>query len=434
MAGLAAARLLHASKVDFVLLEARERIGGRIFTLHDESLGAPIELGAEFVHGSAPELNQLAKEAGFTTVDIGGQRWQSARGALRPLGDFWSLLDSVMGRLPARGPDRSFEQFLMTRPGGRRAAHARSFARQYVAGFHAADPERISARALADGGSPGDDVREQRIGRLLGGYDLVPRWLARDIGDRVQFGAIVTRVEWEAGAVRIDLRAPDGRSMEAVNARAAIVALPLGVLLALPDEPGAVEFSPSLASRRSAAEALAGMEMGSVLRVTMQLHERFWTTERVARRVKNQNLDRLSFLHTSDEDFPVWWTTYPLSLPVIVAWCAGPRARELSPVSEDEVKDRAIAALGRQFGLPSRQARRLVIAAWLHNWQTDPYARGAYSYVLVNGSESPAKLARPAERALVFAGEACEPEGRTGTVHGAISSGRRAAKQVLRFL
>jgi monoamine oxidase len=119
---------------------------------------------------------------------------------------------------------------------------------------------------------------------------------------------------------------------------------------------------------------------------------------------------------------------------MLIAWCGGPRARELASLSEEETTDRAVAALGRQFRLPRREARRLVTATWHHNWVSDPYSRGAYSYMVVGGNEAPAKLARPLKRTIFFAGEASDPEGRTGTVHGAIATGRRAARQVLRVL
>src|SRR5205814_3622144 len=125
-------------------------------TRRDPSLAVPIELGAEFVHGVAPELREVAREAALAIVDIGGQRWYSSRGVLRQADDFWPLLNAVMKRLDEhREPDRSFQQFLNTRPGGARLAHARSLALQYVKGFHAADPARVSERALAEGGSPG---------------------------------------------------------------------------------------------------------------------------------------------------------------------------------------------------------------------------------------------------------------------------------------
>jgi monoamine oxidase len=216
--------------------------------------------------------------------------------------------------------------------------------------------------------------------------------------------------------------------------RAAIVSVPIGVLQAPHGEAGAIAFDPSLDRERSKVEALRGMEMGAVTRLTLQLRDAFWTSERFKRRTKSQDLDRFAFLQSADPDFPVWWTAYPVSAPVLIAWTGSTRARELASLEEAEVIDRAIGALGRQFGLAPREARRTVTGAWTHNWVNESYSRGAYSYMVVGGSDSPAKLARPVRGTLFFAGEASDAEGRTGTVHGAIASGRRAAKQALRAL
>ena len=431
VAGLEAARVLHEHDIDFVVFEARERVGGRIFSLRDESLPVAIELGAEFVHGSAPELREIARDAPFALADIDGQRWESRQGRLRRADDFWDRLDAVMGRLRSRGQDRSFEQSLKS--GGRRDGRARAFALQWVENFHAADPARVSEHALAEGGSPGDDVRERRLGRVLGGYDAIARWIGRGLGDRIRLGTVVTGVRWEEGAVRIETRQPAGAA-SGLAARAVIVAVPLGVLHAGAGEPGAILFDPPLVTDSTKASALAGMTMGAVVRVTLRLREPFWTSSRFARRAKDQNLDRLAFLHTEDPDFPVWWTSYPVSSPMLVGWRGGVRAREISAGAEEQAAELALASLARQFGLTRREARGMVTASWFHNWETDPYARGAYSYMLVGGNDAPAKLARPVRRTLFFAGEATDANGRTGTVHGAIASGRRAATQLLRAL
>jgi monoamine oxidase len=434
VAGLAAAHALHDAGIDVVILEARERIGGRVFTLREPTLPVPLELGAEFVHGSAPELHDLAREAKLTLVDIGGERWERRDGKLHRIDDFWKLLEVVMSRLDAgREPDRSFQSFLNSRF-QRRHAHARALARQYVEGFHAADPTRVSERALAEGGSPGGDILERRLGRIVSGYDEVPRWIGRDVLDRVRFGAVVTSVLWSPRQVEIETRDPSGNSSIALQARAAVIALPLGVLQAPPTEPGAVLFAPALELDREKAAALAGMELGPVLRVVLRLAEPFWLSKRFMKRANSQELDRLAFVHSDDSDFPVWWTAYPVFAPVLVAWVGGPRAKQLAGASDAEIIERATAALARQFGFTRREASGCVQTAWLHNWIADPYARGAYSYMLVGGNEAPAKLARPLRRTLFFAGEASDSEGRTGTVHGAIATGRRAARQVLRAL
>lgn len=436
VAGLEAARVLHDANVDIAILEARERIGGRVFTMRDPRLPIPIELGAEFVHGSAPEVRDIARDARLALVDVGGQRWWSERGRLRPAEEFWSQLELVMQRLDAhREPDRSFEDFLKARFPHRRHQRARTIALQWIKGFQAADPSRVSERAMAEGGSPGDDVRERRIGRILDGYDRVPHWIARGILDRIRLGAVVTRVVWTRGHVSIETQDPGGASVAAVEARAAIITLPAGVLLAPPYEPGAVQFEPALESNSAKSAALAGIEMGAVLRVVLCVKEPFWTSERFMRREKTPELDRLAFVQSTDRDFPVWWTPYPIFTPALVAWLGGPRAKEIGASdTDDQLIGRATAALARQFGLTRREAGRQVVAGWVHNWVKDPFARGAYSYLLVGGSDAPPKLARPLDGTLFFGGEASDPEGRTGTVHGAIATGRRAATQVLRTL
>ena len=430
-AGLAAARFLDERGIDVVVLEARERIGGRILTHRDRSTPVPIELGAEFIHGSATDLDQILADASIASVDISGRRWQRFGDQLRPADDFWERVDRVFGRLQKRQPDRSFDAFLKSKPGGRRLANDRRLALQFVEGFHAADPALISGLALADGGSPQGDPRERRIGRLLDGYDRVTEWLAAPLGDRIRLSAVASRVRWAPGNVSVETRYLDGRTRPATDARAAIIAVPLGVLKAASGEAGAIEFDPDL---RAKQQALARLEMGAVVRITLRLTERFWASDAFAKQAGNKALDTLSFFHTADEQFPVWWSVYPVRAPVLIGWHGGPGARALSLKAPEEIEEIAIASLARQFGVAPRRMRGMVEAAWMHDWQHDPFSRGAYSYQGVGGIDAPAALARPLRGTLFFAGEASDAEGRTGTVHGAIASGRRAAAEAERSL
>lgn len=426
-AGLAAARALHDAGVDVEVIEARDRIGGRVFTVTDPATHRPIELGAEFIHGQAPELQQLLDEASLLTVDICGTRWRATPSGLRPLKRFWERLDRAFQQLDnGSSADRSFDDVFRTRPGGRRLANDRRLARQYVTGFHAADPRLISARALAEGGSPGDDVRERRLARVAEGYDRVIAWLAEPLASRVSLSSAVTAVRWKRSHVAIDIA---GR--QRVTGRAAIVTVPLGVLQEAPDAPGGIAFEPDL---RQKAQALQHLRMGAVVRVVLRLRDRFWADETFARRHAAEGIERMTFLHARDKDFPTWWSAYPLMSPFIVGWCGGPVAHTLAGQSPETITARAVNALARQCHLAPRRLQSLVEAAWVHDWLHDPYARGAYSYQLVDGAEAPAMLARPVKGTLFFAGEATDTEGATGTVHGAIASGRRAARQVMRTL
>ncbi|MEW5914823.1 MAG: NAD(P)/FAD-dependent oxidoreductase [Gemmatimonadota bacterium] len=433
VAGLAAARTLRRAEpsLSMVVLEARERIGGRIYTVRDDTVSVPIELGAEFLHGSAPETIAIAREAGVLLCDVEGKRWQSRNGRLTRLNEFWDKLDRVMRRLDAeRTPDRSFLEFIEAQPGGRRLASERSLALEFVQGFHAADASRISERALAEGGSPGEDPNEKRMARVLDGYDAVPRWLATSVRDCIRLNQAVTHITWKRGTVRLTLQSPGGKR-SSLTARAAIVTVPLGVLLATPGEQGAIAFDPPIENVLSHAR---GLTMGNVLRITMQFREAFWENDKISTVPEGESLAGMSFLHSRDPDLPVWWTAEPIRAGLFVGRAGGPRAARLLSLPPAELERRALAALARQLGRKPQTLRRLLVRSWSHNWTRDPFARGAYSYIVVGGHDAPRRLARPIQQTLFFAGEAADPEGRLGTVNGAIATGERAAAACRRSL
>jgi monoamine oxidase len=430
VAGLAAMRELEKHGLRVQVLEARDRIGGRILTVRDDRLAHPIELGAEFIHGSAEETLTIVRDARLLACAIEGQRFRGRGGRLTKLDDFWRRLDVVMRRLDPKKADRSFADFLAESPGGRSAAEARTLARQFVEGFHAADTRRISARALAEGGSPGDDAEEQRMLRVADGYDRVPAALAEGFGDRIQTQTVVERIEWERGNVELSVRELNPSAASRVSARAVIVTVPLGVLLGKKGEPGSIELSPSLPAIDELPERLA---MGHVIRIILLFRDRWWTEKRRST-PRNTSLDSLSFVHGDAGDLEVWWTLHPAHVPVMVGWVGGPRAMRLIGRSADEMCERALASLAKNFGVSRRHVSSRLEAYWTHDWQLDPFSRGAYSYALVHGSDYAARLARSVQGTIWIAGEAADPEGRNGTVNGAIASGQRAARSVAKAL
>jgi monoamine oxidase len=415
------------------VIEARDRIGGRILTIRDDRLPVPVELGAEFVHGSAEEVSDIARTERLVVCDVRGERWRANGGSLSPMDDdeFWTRLTGVMRRLDARRtPDRSLLDFLATKPGGRTHARDRGLALEFVEGFHAADPARLSERSIANGGIP-EEPEEQRQARVLNGYDRVPAALAARLGDRIRLSRTVHQVAWEPGRVEVHHRAsgsgtPDSRR---VDARAVIVTIPLAVFQQTNGE-SAISFMPDVTDARRAASLLA---MGTVVRVSMAFSEPFWESRTVRRASGNRSLAELSFLHSADADIPVWWTTAPVRSPLLVGWAGGPKATRLraSVTVNGDIEDRAVRAIARQFGLPRSKIVSLVEQCWYHDWSGDPYTLGAYSYAVVGGSRAAARLGRPIENTVFFAGEAADTEGRTGTVHGAIGTGYRAAEVVL---
>jgi monoamine oxidase len=433
VAGLAAARDLTAAGFSVEIIEARNRIGGRILTLRDGSVSVPLELGAEFIHGSASHTRELTREAGLTICDVNGDHFQSTSTGLRPLDDFWERLDRVMRKLSAtRRRDRSFAEFLAERPGGAALAHERRLASQWVRGYQAADPTRASEKALADGGSPGDDESEQRQARALEGYDTVPAHLARVLVREPRLGALVTRIDWEPGAAELTIRTTDGAPLPTLRARAIVVSVPLGVLQAPPDEQGTIAFAPALPA--SKLDAMHGLTEGHVVRVTVVLDEPIWLTAAPRTVSGGRSLHRLAFIHPLGDEMPVCWTAYPTDAPVLVAWYGGPDAESIARLSREEIEHRAVRSLAQRLHVAPRRFERHVRSSHMHNWSADPFSRGAYSYVVVGGGGASKTIGRPVDGTLFFAGEAFDAEGRNGTVEGAIASGRRAAQQVLRAL
>jgi monoamine oxidase len=117
----------------------------------------------------------------------------------------------------------------------------------------------------------------------------------------------------------------------------------------------------------------------------------------------------------------------------LVAWTAGPNAANLAGKSEQEIIRLALATLSEVFGRRARVSQHL-IGAYLHDWQADPFACGAYSYVIAGGQGARKRLAQPIADTLFFAGEATDYEGEAATVSGALHSGNRAAQLALRAI
>jgi monoamine oxidase len=165
-----------------------------------------------------------------------------------------------------------------------------------------------------------------------------------------------------------------------------------------------------------------------VIRIGLRFDEPWWTTPRFAALAGDDRLDTMSFLHgMNDVPFSVWWTSYPVRSPLLVAWCGGPKSFRLTGKPKPFVEDEALRSLAEMLPVTVARLRRHLVSSHMHDWIADPFSRGAYSYARVEGDDASRRLARPIEGTIYFAGEAADVEGRTGTVHGAIATGRRAA-------
>lgn len=436
VAGLAAARCLTARGFDVTLLEARSRIGGRIHTLRDDGLPVPVELGAEFVHGEAPETFAVIESAPLTAVEVTDSHWQLLHGRLEE-SDFWNDWEKVVARIDQilkkpGATDQAFGPFIAQHY--RSKPELKALALAYVEGFHAADPARIGLAALAINQKAGEAINGDRAFRLLDGYDRVPQWLLASCDSahlRLRLNTIVKEIAWQKGSVRVTAVSAAGHKLPAFTGDAALITLPLGVLQAPPDAPAAVRFAPELPHKQRAIDGLA---FGKVIKLVLRFRQRFWEAGRFSTQDKRAPLPPLGYLHSLDEYFPTWWTMAPTVAPLLTGWAAGPTAERLAGRDQSFIVAQALNTLTQLLGVSRRRLEGLLDGWYLHDWQIDEFARGAYSYAPVGRVRAARQLAKPVKDTLFFAGEATDDRGQNATVHGAIKSGYRAAHEIRRAL
>ncbi len=399
-AGLAAARGLLAVGRRVVVLEARDRIGGRIWT--DHTFGpVPVERGAEFIHGARAGTWAWLRQARLEAMPF--ERWKGRRIALGNgrLAGPWLLrwrpdlrrIFSIESEIAAYdGPDCSLADWLKAHGYSPLAAH---LADLRVAHAACVAPADLSIVALADelrniDRGPGDF-------HITAGYDRVLATIAEGLD--IQLNTPVSVVRW----------GPDGVEVETsggiYNARAVVVTLPLAVLKA-----GVVRFDPVLPQAKR--EAIDALMMLPAMKLLFRFSEPFWDRD-------------MTFLSGNDP-VPVWWTNRP-DVPLLTAFLTGPRAARMSAYGRDGALERGLSALESIFG-PA--ARRLFVAADVVDWGQDVWARGGYSAVPPGAYGRREVLAKP-EGALYFAGEAVVTNDNPATVHGARTSGQHAATAII---
>src|SRR5579864_545862 len=425
VAGLVAASELADAGFSVIVLEARDRIGGRIFTLKDVEQQFPIELGAEFIHGRPTEIFDILQRGKIPVSEVDGDNWCVQNGQFSPC-DFFSEVDEILQRMNDNGPDESFASFLR-RCCADASQEARQRALAYVSGFNAADPAEVSVHWLVQQMRAEEKIEGDRAFRARGGYQTLLGLLQQRVTKAkvsVRMNTVVQRVRWRAGSVSVD--AVSDEQAVSLHATRVLLTVPLSVLQARPGELGAIEFSPPLPPEKT--RAIAGMEMGKVFRVVLHFKKRFWD-QITASGTRSKTLARMSFFFSQNEWFPTWWTSMPDPFPTITGWAPWKSAERLASESVP-VATRAIDTLGGLLGVGATEMEDLLETAYFHDWQADPYSRGAYSYVKAGAAAAPETLSRAVKETLFFAGEAADITGNNGTVHGAIASARRAVTDI----
>ena len=428
VAGLIAAVRLAGAGWSVTVLEASDRVGGRIRTVHSGEVA--IELGAEFVHGKPPELLVCLDELHIEKYELGGTDVSfSPDGSLYPHGDKstddegdnpFTLLNELTRWSDAHpDEDLSFSEWLRLHPVSREQAAS---ATGYVEGFNAANAKEISVRSIAVQQRAEDSIDGDTSFHVRGGYEQLADALGKQLqraGGKLGFGQRVIEIQWKRGSARCSC--DDGQLFTADKV---VLTLPLGVL-----QQDDVRFVPAPGDVLHHA---ARMRMGQVCRINLLFKRRWWAE---LDHPAHEALQQLGFLlpieRAEGAHFNVFWTGFPSLDPVLTAWVGGSAAAAFDALDDHAIAHIACGDLARIFGLSQEQVLDELVSHHMHNWQRDPLARGAYSWVPSGAVDASEKMTMPVEDTLYFAGEHTDTTGHWGTVHGAMRSGLRAASQIL---
>ncbi len=422
VAGLAAALELRRRRpeLELTLIEARGRLGGRVWTERDPDDGLPIERGAEFVHGRPKALLAELRRAGIDVAEDRSDFWIGSGRRAGPGGAetgraFGALGKALAGLLDPKARDRSIAALADEPPLSELPPELRAIARSFAEGYYLAKPERASARAIARMEAAQDAIGGDGSSRPAGGYGRLIEWLGARIGaERILRGAAARRLDWRSGHVRVLVDGLGGRLPE-LEADRAIIALPLSSIAGERSLGGRLGIRPPV---REKLEAARSLEMGNVVKLQLRLRGR---------------LGGGSFSLAPGQPVPTWWHASPPGSPWVVGWAGGPAADALDPLDDDLLRDVALASLAVAWGEPRRSLARRLEAFLATRWGRDPLSFGGYAWVPLGADGAMEALAAPVAETLFFAGEATEP-GHAGTVHGAYESGVRAAGELIATL
>lgn len=417
VSGLTTARLLVRAGQRVLVLEARDRLGGRTWT--DRRHGSPTDLGASWIHGITDSpLADAARAFGLPTMeftvgayqpdsrpiayyDPAGQRLSDAA-ATRFATDIHHVDTQLAQTIAAAAPGSSYSDVVESTLAQLawdpdRTQRVQEFMRHRCEEQYGVWIADLDAHGLDDDVVDGDEVM------FPDGYDQLAEQLAAGLDVRLRH--VVRRVHWSGQGVTVE------GDHGTVTADRAVVTVPVGVL-----KSAAFTIEPPLPE--PVAGALDRLEMNAFEKVFLRFPARFWDDGVYAIRQQGPA--------------GVWWHSwYDLTAlhgePTLLTFAAGPCAVGIRGWSEEQVVESVLAALRRLFGDSVPEPSRV----HLTRWQDDPYARGSYAYLTVGSTPADHDLlATPVGGVLHLAGEATWTED-PATVTAALLSGHRAACDVL---
>ncbi len=413
-AGLYAAEKLSRSGKKVLVLEARDRLGGRIHTGENGTFPVAVEQGAEFIHGRAPKTRAVLRKAGAAITGVPRKMFRFKNGSWTVPEEFsenWAAFFDHAAQLKS---DLVLRDFLQKYFNGPKDAAFRAMVRRFAEGYDLADPRKASTKILSEEWQ----LQNERQFLVTGGYSQLTGYLARKAvqqGCTLLTSSVVTEINWRKHAAAVHLA--DQRRFLAEKV---LVTIPVGLLAAKRFSPGVIRFTPDITGYRKAAGQIG---FGAVTKIQLFFKNPFW----------EQSGFREGFL-ISGEAVPTWWTPADAGIPLLTGWLPHPAKPVIycrQPREGLKHVGSAISSLSAIFGLPPEQLQGMLLKSTSYNWAADCFAGGAYSYAYPGTGKATAVLNRPLRDTLFFAGEALGNGAVRGTVESALVSSENAVAALL---
>jgi monoamine oxidase len=413
-AGLMTAYELSKHNVQVTVLEAKDRLGGRIHTLNNSSFSQPIELGAEFIHGDLPLTLSLLHDAGLKYQATAGKMLYLDKGKFKKQKDDPVDWNGLMKKMHELREDIPLSDFLNRHFNDDKYYELRESVKNFAGGFDLAEMATASTKALC---REWDEEWGSQY-RINGGYMQLIDYLetqCKNNGCLVQTNCCAKKISWQKDEVNIVTMCS-----RLFKSNKIILTVPVSVLQADTDSEDYIEFKPAIPEHIRAAKDIG---FGFVIKIILEFDDKFW----------NGKKKDVGFIFT-DEQVPTWWTQLPAENAILTGWVGGERTISLKDKTDAEILEIALRSLANAFDISFEDLKLKLKAGRIANWCKEPDINGGYSFNTTKSVQAKRLLREPVSDTIFFSGEALFEGTLIGTVEAALSSAKKTAAQLLQTL